>query len=140
MVIDASALLAILLGEPEAADFSRAIAADSKRLASALSVLEAAIVIHTRKGPAGGRELDLLLHSAAVTIVSLDADQVLLARAAYEKYGKGHHPAALNLGDCCSYALSRASGEPLLFKGDDFPRTDVVVVRRAHGSEGVASK
>lgn len=127
MVIDASALLAILLGEPEAEVFSRAIASDSKRLVSALSALEAAIVIHSRKGPAGLRELDLLVHSAGATIVSLDAEQVLLARSAYEQYGKGHHPAALNLGDCCSYALSRSSGEPLLFKGNDFSRTDITM-------------
>lgn len=127
MVIDTSALLAILLGEPEAADFSRAIAADPKRLVSAFSALEAAVVILARKGPAGTRELDLLLHSAGVTIVSFEADQTLLARAAYEKYGKGHHPAALNLGDCCSYALARSSGEPLLFKGNDFSRTDIGV-------------
>ena len=130
MVIDASALLAILLGEPEAEEFSRAIASDSKRLVSALSALEAAIVIHSRKGPAGLRELDLLVHSAGATVVSLDGEQVLLARSAYEQYGKGHHPAALNLGDCCSYALSRSSGEPLLFKGNDFSRTDVVAVER----------
>lgn len=126
MVIDASALLAILLREPEAEDFSRSIAGDPKRLVSALSALEAAIVIHARKGPAGIRELDLLFHSAGVTVVSFDADQVLLARGAYEMYGKGHHPAALNLGDCCSYALSRSSGEPLLFKGNDFSKTDAV--------------
>jgi ribonuclease VapC len=131
MVIDTSALLAILLGEPEAADFSRAIAADPKRLVSAFSALEAAIVILSRKGPAGTRELDLLLHSAGVTIVSFEADQALLARAAYEKYGKGYHPAALNLGDCCSYALSRSSGEPLLFKGNDFSRTDIGVARES---------
>jgi ribonuclease VapC len=130
MVIDASALLAILLGEPEAEEFSRSIAGDSKRLVSALSALEAAIVIHARKGAAGLRELDLLVHSAGATIVSFDADQVLLARSAYEKYGKGYHPAALNLGDCCSYALSRSSGEPLLFKGNDFSKTDVEVVER----------
>jgi len=128
MVIDASALLAILLGEPEAEEFSRSIADDPKRLVSALSALEAAIVIHARKGTAGIRELDLLIHSAGATIVSFDADQVLLARSAYEKYGKGHHPAALNLGDCCSYALARFSGEPLLFKGNDFSRTDVTMV------------
>lgn len=127
MVIDTSALLAILLREPEADDFSRAIADDPRRLVSTLSALEAAVVIHARKGPMGVRELDLLLHSAAVTIVSLDSDQVLLARAAYEKYGKGHHPAALNLGDCCSYALAQSSGEPLLFKGNDFSKTDAVV-------------
>jgi len=129
MVIDASALLAILLGEEEAEEFSRAIAGDPKRLVSVLSVLEAAIVIHARKGPSGGRELDLLLHSASATIVSFDAQQVALARSAYETFGKGHHPAALNLGDCCSYALSRSSGEPLLFKGNDFSRTDVAVAR-----------
>jgi ribonuclease VapC len=123
MVSDASALLAILLGEPEAEELSRSIASDPKRLVSAPSALEAAIVIHARKGPAGLRELDLLVHSA--TVVSFDVDQVLLARSAYETYGKGHHPTALNLGDCCSYALSRSSGEPLLFKGNDFSRTDV---------------
>jgi ribonuclease VapC len=128
MVIDTSALLVILLREPEADDFSRAIADDPRRLVSAFSALEAAVVIHARKGPAGVRELDLLLHAAVVTIVSLDADQVLLARAAYEKYGKGHHAAALNLGDCCSYALAKSSGEPLLFKGNDFSKTDAVAV------------
>jgi ribonuclease VapC len=127
MVIDTSALVAILLVEPEAEGFSLAISKDPKRLVSALSALEAAIVIYARKGPAGIRELDLLLHSARATVVSLDADQILLARMAYEQYGKGNHPAGLNLGDCCSYALSRSSGEPLLFKGNDFPRTDVAI-------------
>jgi uncharacterized protein with PIN domain len=78
------------------------------------------------------REFDLLVHSAGATIVSFDADQVLLARSAYEMYGKGHHPAALNFGDCCSYALSRSSGEPLLFKGNDFSQTGVMVVELAH--------
>jgi len=78
------------------------MADDPKRLVSALSALEAAIVIRARKGPAGVRELDLLLHAARVTVVSLDADQVLLARAAYEKFGRGHHRAALDMGDCCT--------------------------------------
>ena len=87
--IDASALLAILLAEPEAEEFSRSVASNPKRLVSALSALEAAIVIHARKGPAGLRELDLLVHSAGATITSFDADQVLLARSAYEKYGNG---------------------------------------------------
>lgn len=135
MVIDTSAILAILLGEPEAASFSGAIAGDPKRLVSSLSALEAAIVIHSRKGPSGIRELDLLLHSIGATIVSLDADQVLLARSAYEQYGKGYHPAALNLGDCCSYALARSSGEPLLFKGNDFSQTDLVVVSHASNTQ-----
>jgi len=132
MVIDSSALLAILLREPEAQPLAQAIAGDPRRLMSAVSALETAIVIHTRKGPAGVRELDLLLHSAGVKIVSFDSEQVLLARAAYEKYGKGHHPAALNLGDCCSYALAVSSGQTLLFKGNDFSQTNVPA---AHGGE-----
>jgi ribonuclease VapC len=127
MVIDTSALLAILLGEPEADEFSQAISRDSKRLVSSMSALEAAVVLYARKGRGGVLELDLLLHSAGAVVVSLDADQALLARTAYETYGKGHHPAALNLGDCCSYALARSSGEPLLFKGNDFSRTDVAI-------------
>jgi len=125
MVIDSSALLAILLREPEAGPFAQAIADDPRRLMSAVSALETAIVIHARKGPAGVRELDLLIHSAGVKVVSFDAEQVLLARTAYEKYGKGHHPAALNLGDCCSYALAVSAGQALLFKGNDFSQTDV---------------
>ena len=128
MVIDSSALLAILLAESESEACMRAIADDPRRLVSALSALEAAIVIYTRTGPAGVRELDLLIHAARLTIVSFDADQVLLARTAYETYGRGHHPAALNLGDCCSYALARSSGEPLLFKGQDFSQTDAALV------------
>ncbi|RLE29073.1 MAG: hypothetical protein DRJ61_15270, partial [Acidobacteria bacterium] len=79
-------------------------------------------------GEAATRELDLLLHTAGITIVAFDADQAALARSAYERWGKGRHPAALNLGDCCSYALTQIAGEPLLFKGNDFSRTDVVSV------------
>lgn len=125
MVIDTSAILAILLGEPEAPAFVQAIATDPKRLLSAVSSLEAAIVIGSRKGSAGSRELDLLIHAAEIVTVAFDADQGRLARGAYEKFGKGYHPAGLNLGDCCSYALAASTGEPLLFKGDDFSRTDV---------------
>jgi ribonuclease VapC len=128
MVIDSSALLAILLGEPDAELFARAIAGDPKRLVSAVSALEAAIVIHARKGPAGTRELDLLFHAAGLIVVSFDADQTLLARAAYAKFGKGRHAAALNLGDCCSYALAQSSREPLLCKGNDFSQTDAAIV------------
>ncbi len=73
-------------------------------------------------------ELDLLLHRAELEVVPLTFDQLRLARDAYERYGKDHHPAGLNLGDCCASALARHTGEPLLFKGDDFPRTDVVPV------------
>ncbi|MBN2493973.1 MAG: type II toxin-antitoxin system VapC family toxin [Deltaproteobacteria bacterium] len=124
MVIDSSALLAILLGEPEAQAFARSIADDPTRLLSAVSALETAIVIQTKKGRPGGVELDLLMHKAQIEIVAMDTEQVGLARAAYDKFGKGH-PARLNLGDCCAYALSRSSGEPLLYRGEDFSRTDV---------------
>jgi ribonuclease VapC len=125
MVVDSSALLALLLGEPEAASIARAIAADPRRLASAFTVLEAAVVVETRKGESGGRELDLLLHRAQVDVMVMDAGQVELARTAYRRYGRGRHPAGLTIGDCCSYALSRFTGEPLLFKGEDFTKTDI---------------
>jgi len=125
MVVDTSALLAILLGEPEAEAAIEALAADPRRWVSAFSVYEAAVVIDGRKGPAGGRELDLLLHEAGVTVVPFTAEHAGLAREAYRRFGKGHHPAGLNLGDCAAYALAQDSGEPLLFKGDDFRRTDV---------------
>lgn len=125
MVIDTSALIAILLGEPEAEIFARQIADDPKRLISAFSLLETSIVIEAKKGDSGGRELDLLIHRAGINLVAMDAEQSELARAAWRKYGKGRHPAGLNIGDCCSYALSKYSGEPLLFKGNDFSKTDI---------------
>ena len=125
MVLDTSALLAILMAEPEAEGFAVAIEHDAIRLASAGSILETAIVAETRWGDAGGRELDLLLFKAGITVVPFDADQVDIARQAYRRFGKGRHPAGLNFGDCFAYAVSRATGQPLLFKGDDFPQTDV---------------
>lgn len=129
MVLDTSAVLALLLGEADAARYARAIAADARRLMSAFSVLEAGIVVVARKGEPGGRELDLLLHHAHVEVVALTPEQAEIARSAWLAFGKGRHPAALNVGDCCAYALARYSGEPLLFKGDDFARTDVATVR-----------
>jgi len=128
MVVDTSALIAILLGEPEAGSFARAIADASKKMISAFNALESAIVIEAKKGEAGGRELDLLLHRAQIEIVALNADQAELARTAWRKYGKGNHPAGLNIGACCAYALARYSGEPLLFKGKDFSLTDIQAV------------
>jgi ribonuclease VapC len=125
MVIDSSALIAILLGEPDAKVFSEAIANVPKRLVSAFSALETLIVIESKKGEPGGRELDLLLHKARIEIVPINEEQFELARRAWRDFGKGRHPAGLNIGDCCSYALSKYSGEPLLFKGDDFSKTDV---------------
>ena len=125
MVIDSSALISILFGESEALIFSRAIADDARKLISALNALETGIVVEARKGEAGGREFDLLLHRAQIEIVALTADQAEIARAAWRKYGKGNHPAGLNIGDCYAYALAKYSGEPLLFKGDDFSQTDI---------------
>ena len=128
MVIDTSAMAAILLGEPEALALSQAIAADPRRLVSAFSLLEAGIVVEARKGPAAGRELDLLLHRCRADIVPLTESQAEIARAAWRRFGKGRHPAGLNLGDCAAYALSRSSGEPLLCTGEDFPKTDLKLV------------
>jgi ribonuclease VapC len=126
MVLDTSAILAILFKEPERDAFATALADAGQRLVSAVNALESAVVVSARKGPPGARELDLLLHHAGVVVVSFTEDHLRLAREAWERYGKGRDPAALNLGDCCAYALSRHSGEPLLFKGDDFSHTDVV--------------
>ena len=129
MVIDTSAVMAILLGETEATDAVRLIADAGRCVMSAFSVLESSLVVTARKGPAGGRELDLLIHKAGIETVAFTAEHVELARAAWCKFGKGRHPAGLNIGDCCSYALSRYLGEPLLFKGQDFGQTDLEVIR-----------
>jgi ribonuclease VapC len=124
MVIDTSALIAILFGEPEAEAFAEAIEQDAVRLISAASVLEAAIVVESELGDPGARELDLLLYQAGITISPFTPEHLAAARHAFRAFGKGRHAAALNFGDCFSYALSMSTGEPLLFKGEDFPRTD----------------
>jgi len=92
---------------------------------SSATLLKASIVIESRRGDAAGRELDLLLHRAKVQTVAVDEAQVELARAAWRRYGKGRHPAGLNFGDLFAYALARAGGDALLFKGDDFTKTDI---------------
>lgn len=125
MVIDTSALMAILLDEPDRPRFTAAIAAGPVRVISAGTLLEAGLVVESRLGEAGGRELDLLLHRADVQVVPVDRAQSELGRAAWRRYGKGRHPAGLNYGDCFSYALAADRDEPLLFKGDDFAATDV---------------
>jgi ribonuclease VapC len=128
MVLDTSALLAIMFDEPDAAAFRRAIETDPVRLLSAASLVETGIVIEARVGEAGGRELDLLLQKAAVEVIPVDVVQADLARHAFRQFGRGRHLAGLNYGDCFAYALSQSAGEPLLFKGDDFSKTDVMVV------------
>jgi ribonuclease VapC len=128
MVVDTSALLAILLGEPEAENVAAAIERNTPRLLSAASLLEASIVIEARKGEAGGRELDLLLYRSEIEVVAVDRDQAEAARTAWRRFGKGRHAAALNYGDCFAYALAKTRRLPLLFRGEDFARTDVAVV------------
>ena len=128
MVIDTSALLAILLNEPGADQLIDALDADSKRLLSSVQLLEAAIVIEARKGPAGGRELDLLLHRGQIQVVNFTADLAEGARDAWRRWGRGNNPAGLNFCGCCAYALAQQLGEPLLFKGDGFRKTDISAV------------
>lgn len=125
MVIDTSAILAILSNEPEAEHCEIALESDPTRLISAATLLETAIVIEARLGEAGGQELDLLVEKAQITILPFTAEHVKIARHAYRTYGKGRHPANLNYRDCFAYALAKTTGESLLFKGNDFSQTDV---------------
>jgi ribonuclease VapC len=128
MVIDTSAIVAILGMEPESARLAQAIEADPNRLISAATVVETGLVIESRYGTDGGREFDLLVARAGFSIETVTADHADVAREAWRRFGKGRHPAGLNFGDCFSYALARISGEPLLFKGVDFASTDVAIV------------
>jgi len=128
VVIDTSALLAILLDEPERGKFLQLLSESETRLLSAANALETAIVVESRRGEAAGRELDLFLHRTKIEIVAVDAEQFSIARFAWRKFGKGRHPAALNFGDCFAYALTKMSSEPLLAKGEDFRRTDLQVL------------
>ena len=125
MILDTSALFALLTDEPEATRMVAALEADPVRLISASTLVEIGIVVEARYGDAGGRELDLLLHRLGVETVSVTSEQAEVARSAWRRFGKGRHPAGLNYGDTFAYALSAVSGEPLLFKGADFEATDV---------------
>jgi len=127
MVIDSSAILAILQDEPERHVFNQAIAAADQRRFSAVSLLEVSIVVEARFGSEAQQDLDLFLATAEIVVVPFDLHLAKLARSAFQRYGKGRHPAALNLGDCCSYALAQACSAPLLFKGNDFGLTDIQV-------------
>jgi ribonuclease VapC len=128
VVVDTSALIALLSMEPEAARLAAALEADATRLISAATVVETGLVIEARYGPAGGRELDLLVAKAALSVEAVTAEHAEVAREAWRRYGKGRHAASLNLGDCFSYALAKVTGEPLLLTGDDFGETDIAVV------------
>ena len=127
MVIDTSALLAILQREPESRPFVEAIeSAESVRM-SVANFVETSIVIESQFGPDGLHDLDRFLSRAGVELVAVDIEQGQLARAAYGRYGKGRHRAGLNFGDCFAYAAAMALGETLLAKGDDFVHTDVPI-------------
>ena len=128
MVIDSSALIAVLCMEPDAARIAQAIESDPVRLLSAATLVESSISLEAKLGDAAARELDLLLARAHVTIEPVTSEQAELARQAWRRFGRGRHSAKLNYGDCFSYALSRASGEALLFKGKDFAQTDIAAV------------
>lgn len=127
MILDASAIIAILRDEPEAKAYAIAIESADKRRLSAANFVEAAIVIDGSRDPIASRRLDELLNEAAIIIEPVTETQARIAREAFRDFGKGSgHPAKLNFGDCFAYALARTAGEPLLFKGDDFSHTDVM--------------
>lgn len=126
MVIDTSAILAILLDEPERRQFNEAIEAAESRVVSAAIFVEVSIVIETRFGAEGLRDLDLFIQRAGIEIAAVDSEQAHAARRAYSRFGKGRHRAGLNYGDCFSYALASTLGEPLLYKGEDFRPTDIL--------------
>jgi ribonuclease VapC len=126
VVIDTSALLAVLLGEAEATRFVNAILADPTRRVGAATLVEAAAVMMSRKGPQGPIALDALLQRLSIDVISMTADAAAFARSAYARWGRGvGTPGVLNFGDCLAYGVAMAEGEQLLFKGEDFPHTDV---------------
>ncbi len=125
MVIDTSAVVAILFEEEDQRSYAQAIAGASIRLVSAVTRVELSFVIEGRKREAGRERLERFFALSDAEIVSVTAQQATLAVGAFRTYGKGRHPAGLNIGDCFSYALARATGHPLLFKGNDFAQTDI---------------
>lgn len=125
MVIDSSALVAIFLREPERELYLNLIVKEQIRRVSAVTFVETGMVLEARRGPVAQDEMERFLERVAIEVVAVDPGQARSALAAWRKYGKGRHPAGLNLGDCFSYALAKSTGEPLLAKGDDFARTDL---------------
>ena len=128
MVVDTSALVAILQDEPERGDLTRILDESESVVMSVVSFAEASLVIESRYGPDGRRDLDLLVSKALIELVPVDIQQAYIARDAFRRFGKGRHPARLNFGDCFAYALAKSLGEPLLCKGHDFALSDVDIV------------
>ena len=127
MIIDTSALVAILDQEPEAEGIVRTLASAPERTLSAANLVEAGIVMQARRADDGARDLDLLLAKLRVDRAAVTASQADIARKAFRRYGRARHPANLNFGDCFAYALAKDKSAPLLFKGNDFRQTDVMV-------------
>lgn len=126
MIIDTSAVVAILRNEPEAPAFTEAIATANRRRMSAANYLEAAIVMDGSRDPVVSRRLDEFIEIAELAIEPVTVQQMAIARAAYRDFGRGSgHPAGLNFGDCFAYALAKDTAQPLLFKGNDFGHTDL---------------
>lgn len=128
MVVDSSVLIAMLLGEEGADRYAQLLANADKIYVSAVSLVETSMVIEYKKGEAGAKKYDELLALLDPIVIAFDHQQARLARVAWQRYGKGRHPAKLNFGDCCSYAAASHLSLPLLFKGNDFSQTDIGVV------------
>ncbi|MGH6897420.1 MAG: type II toxin-antitoxin system VapC family toxin [Geminicoccaceae bacterium] len=133
MIVDTSALLAVFFEEPEAEDFARTVARAEVSRISAANLLEAGIVADSQTDPRTGRQLDALVANFHLRIEPVTEEQVRIARQACVDFGRGKHPAKLNFGDCFAYALAKATGEPLLFMGDDFAQTDIKAYRSPGG-------
>ena len=125
MIVDSSAILAILFHEADAQRYADAIAAASPCRMSVATILETCMVAESRGGAVAADSLDALLAQAGIEAVPVTVEQMEAARQAWRRFGRGNHPAALNFGDCFAYALASVTGEPLLFKGEDFPQTDI---------------
>ncbi len=125
MIVDSSALLAILFDESDAKTYAKAIAESDSCSMSAATFVEVAIVVEAQTKDAGTRQFDALFRKTGIVIAPVTEEQAHAARQAYSDFGKGRHPAGLNFGDCFSYALAKTTGEPLLFKGEDFKKTDI---------------
>jgi ribonuclease VapC len=127
VIVDSSAMVAMLLEEPEGHRFDVAILKSAVCKMSSAGLLESSMILQARKGPDGVRDLELLIVRFKLEIAAFTESQARIARVAFERFGKGRHPAQLNFGDCMAYALAKETGEALLFKGTDFGKTDVAV-------------
>ncbi len=140
MIVDSSALLAILNREPDATEYEEAILTAATCSMSAANVLEASVVVESRGGARAGHELSAFLEVAEIRTAPVTTEHLEAALQAWRRFGKGRHPAAMNFGDCFAYALARVTAEPLLFKGNDYAHTDILAaIPSTHGPAGTPS-